>query len=193
VCVKNTLSAFLFLWAGKGKKNKKKTTKNGRPVFQSPESPDRNSFVAIAVLHNARIVAAKRDGAVLVYLATGECVEAHRHSDLVACQAESTIITGHSSGAIRARDREGVTELFGHSGAVRSLCAHQGRWLFSGSDDCTVRLWDLHGGSAVRTFSGHTGAVLKVVAFSRNNSSQAASCAADMTFSRVGCGDRHFR
>jgi WD40 repeat protein len=47
-----------------------------------------------------------------------------------------------------------------HVGAVEALAlSFVGRWLVSGSQDWSVRLWDLETNSVVRTFEGHQGTV----------------------------------
>jgi hypothetical protein len=53
--------------------------------------------------------------------------------------------------------------LSGHNGGVRSVAfSPDGRLLASGSDDGTVKLWDVATGQEVRTLSGHTDSVLSV-------------------------------
>ena len=53
--------------------------------------------------------------------------------------------------------------LSGHTDEVSSVVfSSDGRSLVSGSDDRTVKLWDLQTGGTIRTFSGHTGLVISV-------------------------------
>ena len=51
-----------------------------------------------------------------------------------------------------------VAVLSGHTGLVNSLIfSSDGIYLISGSDDMTVKLWDVQTGGVVKTFHGHTG------------------------------------
>jgi len=77
-----------------------------------------------------------------------------------------TIAVGLDSGEIITLD--GITGiqtaiLSGHTGYVRSLAFFpNGRSLVSGSNDRTVKLWDVQTGGTVRTFCGHTNHVNSV-------------------------------
>jgi WD40 repeat protein len=55
--------------------------------------------------------------------------------------------------------------LKGHSSWVSVAFSRDGRILSSGSQDKTIKLWDMPSGNEIRTLIGHTGNV-KVVAFS---------------------------
>ena len=51
----------------------------------------------------------------------------------------------------------------GHVNDVRSVClSADGRWALSGSEDKTLRLWQVHKGRTTRTFQGHTDCVSSV-------------------------------
>ena len=53
--------------------------------------------------------------------------------------------------------------LSGHTDDVNSVTfSSDGKSLASGSDDKTVKLWDLQTGGAIKTFSGHTELVISV-------------------------------
>jgi WD40 repeat protein len=50
--------------------------------------------------------------------------------------------------------------LAGHSRAVRALdIARNGRWLATGSDDCSVRIWDAATWKTMAVLDGHVGTV----------------------------------
>ena len=79
---------------------------------------------------------------------------------------KNTIAVGLSSGEIITLD--GITGiqtaiLSGHTDYVRPLAfSPDGTSFVSGSDDMTVKLWDVQTGGVVKTFHGHTGFVLSV-------------------------------
>ena len=53
--------------------------------------------------------------------------------------------------------------LSGHADSVRSVAwSSNGKQLVSGSDDKSIKLWDIQIGQALHTFSGHTDSVLSV-------------------------------
>jgi WD40 repeat protein len=52
----------------------------------------------------------------------------------------------------------------GHSVGVRSVVlSKDGRYVLSGADDKTLKLWDVKTGEVLRTFEGHSGWVMSVV------------------------------
>ena len=56
-----------------------------------------------------------------------------------------------------------IAILSGHTDEVNSVAfSPDGRSLVSGSDDMTVKLWDIQTGGAIKTFSGHTDMVYSV-------------------------------
>jgi WD40 repeat protein len=73
-----------------------------------------------------------------------------------------------------------LATLPGHAGAVRSVAmSSDGRLALSGSEDKTVKVWDVSAGRVLHTLEGHTGAV-RSVALSRD-ATLALSCSDDMT------------
>ena len=68
--------------------------------------------------------------------------------------------------------------LSGHTGSVTSVVfSSDGRLIVSGSNDTTVKLWDVQTGGVIKTFYGHTGWV------------QSVSISADQTRIASGCDD----
>ena len=78
----------------------------------------------------------------------------------------NTIAVGIYSGSIAilsAITGTQVAVLSGHTGRVKSLTfSSDGRSLVSGSNDKTVKLWDMQTGGVVKTFHGHTDRVNSV-------------------------------
>jgi WD40 repeat protein len=68
--------------------------------------------------------------------------------------------------------------LEGHSGWVRTVALVDGRRAISGSDDGTLRVWDLENGETLRSLEGHSGRVNAVAVV---NSRRAISCSNDET------------
>ncbi|KAF9505145.1 hypothetical protein BS47DRAFT_1400678 [Hydnum rufescens UP504] len=63
---------------------------------------------------------------------------------------------------------QNLSTLISHSGAINSVAfLPDGLWLASGSDDCTLQLWDAISGQHIATLQGHSGTV-ESVAFSHN-------------------------
>jgi WD40 repeat protein len=56
-----------------------------------------------------------------------------------------------------------VQTFVGHTGELRALaCSHDGKWLFSGSKDNTVRRWDLSTGACISIWSEHADVVTSI-------------------------------
>ena len=83
----------------------------------------------------------------------------------LACWKD-TIAVGLTSGDITILD--GITGsqaaiLYEHTDYVRSIVfSSDGTLLVSGSDDYTVKLWDMQTGGVIKAFSGHSGYILSV-------------------------------
>ena len=79
---------------------------------------------------------------------------------------KDTIAVGLTSGDITILD--GITGsqaaiLYEHTDYVRSIVfSSDGTLLVSGSDDYTVKLWDMQTGGVIKAFSGHSGYILSV-------------------------------
>ena len=53
-----------------------------------------------------------------------------------------------------------ISTFLGHAGSVIAVAlSADGRWAISGSDDKTLKLWDVETGQVLRTFRGHAGSV----------------------------------
>jgi WD40 repeat protein len=71
-----------------------------------------------------------------------------------------------------------LAALKGHTKTVKSVQIHpDGRFAVSGSDDKTVKVWDLRAGTCVGTLEGHTFQVLSLALFP--NSTLVASAGID--------------
>src|SRR5271168_180224 len=61
-----------------------------------------------------------------------------------------------------------IQTLYGHSNPVSSVAfSHDGTQVVSGSDDCTVKIWDASSGACLKTLEGHSNSVSSV-AFSHD-------------------------
>ena len=57
-----------------------------------------------------------------------------------------------------------VRRFLGHTAGVQSVCVSpDGKRILSGSDDGTLRLWDIQTGAQLRLFEGHTSYVNRSV------------------------------
>ena len=85
---------------------------------------------------------------------------------IVLAYQNNTLAAGFWSGKIitlSAVTGSKMAVFSGHTDWVRSLAfSADGRSLVSGSDDKTVKLWDMQTGGVVKTFYGHTGYVYSV-------------------------------
>lgn len=100
---------------------------------------------------------------------TGECISTYTgHSEgVVSLHFDSTIL---ASGSIdktvkiwNFKDKSTFL-LRGHTDWVNAVKVDSAsRTVFSASDDCTVKLWDLDSKTCIRTFEGHVGQVQQVL------------------------------
>jgi len=100
---------------------------------------------------------------------TGECIATyHGHSEgVVALHFDSNILVSgsvdHTARVWNFQDRS-VFTLRGHTDWVNSVKIDTAsRTIFTASDDCTVKLWDLDTKKCIHTFEGHVGQVQQVL------------------------------
>lgn len=101
--------------------------------------------------------------------ATGECIKTYAQPEgIIGLHFDSAILaSGSRDGTVKVWEFQDKSTfvLRGHTdwvNAVKVDCVS--RTLFSASDDCTVRLWDLDTRACIKTFEGHVGQVQQVVA-----------------------------
>lgn len=100
---------------------------------------------------------------------TGECIstlDGHTEGVIAVHFEGPYIVSGSVDKTVRVYDfKDKRTQtLTGHKDWVNSVKVDsQSRTLFSASDDCTVRLWDLDTMKTIRIFEGHVGQVQQVM------------------------------
>lgn len=156
----------------------------------------------IRCLHfdDARLITGSLDNTIKVWnWRTGQCIntfEAHSRGVIGIHMADKLLASGSSDGTVVVHDFNTYKRfvLHGHSDWVNSVKIDlPSRTLFSASDDCTVKLWDLDTKTCIKTFEGHVGQVQQVlplpadfeideddfVAHANNDTSDTASLASE--------------
>ena len=137
--------------AGNDKTVKLWDAMTGRLVREFEKDEYRKSFsvLSVAFSPDGRIIAGGSAADRLHFwdTQTGELIRTiHGLGDLVSASAK---------GVVYSTD--------GHAGDVHSVAfSADGTHLLSGSEDQTVKLWDVSSGKLIRTFKGHTGGVASV-------------------------------
>ncbi|KAJ4528072.1 hypothetical protein HRR83_000823 [Exophiala dermatitidis] len=104
---------------------------------------------------------------------TGECIATYNgHTEgVIALHFDSSILVSgsvdHTARVWNFQDRS-VFTLRGHTDWVNSVKIDTAsRTIFTASDDCTVKLWDLDTKKCIHTFEGHVGQVQQVLPLPR--------------------------
>ena len=126
----------------------------------------------IRCLHfdDSRLITGSLDNTIKVWnWRTGECIRtirSHSKGVIGIHMAEKLLASGSSDNTIMVHDFGTHLRfpLRGHTDWVNSVKIDApSRTLFSASDDCTVKLWDLDTHACLRTFEGHAGQVQQVL------------------------------
>jgi len=100
---------------------------------------------------------------------TGECISTYNghNGGVVGLHFDSALLaSGSVDTTIKVWNFEDKSTfvLRGHTDWVNAVrIDSESRTVFSASDDCTVRLWDLDTGACIKTFEGHVGQVQQVI------------------------------
>ncbi|KAL2863424.1 F-box/WD repeat-containing protein [Aspergillus lucknowensis] len=104
---------------------------------------------------------------------TGECISTYtgHRGGVIGLHFDASILaSGSVDKTVKIWNFEDKSTclLRGHTDWVNAVRVDmQSRTVFSASDDCTVRLWDLDTKTCIRTFDGHVGQVQQVVPLPR--------------------------
>ncbi|CAK7347988.1 unnamed protein product [Dovyalis caffra] len=96
--------------------------------------------------------------------------------NMLCAGAQNGVILVWKGSTEKANPFQLATSLEGHTGAVNCL-AVGAKWLYSGSADSTIRVWDLDTLQCIRTLNGHADAVMSLVCWNQ----YLLSCSLDRT------------
>lgn len=156
----------------------------------------------IRCLHfdDTRLVTGSLDNSIRIWnWRTGACINTfnvHSRGVIGVHMADKLLASGSADNTIVVHDFSTFTRsvLTGHADWVNCVKIDlPSRTLFSASDDCTVKLWDLDTKACIKTFEGHVGQVQQVlplppdfevdendfVAHANNDTSDTASLSSD--------------
>jgi len=93
----------------------------------------------------------------------------HDHDDNVSLRGQTLMFTGGGDGVVKVWNDVNATpalqrSLTGHTLSVRCIAA-MAATAYSGSQDCSIRVWDVERGVSSGTLLGHTGTVMSLIAY----------------------------
>ncbi|KAG9393025.1 WD domain, G-beta repeat [Carpediemonas membranifera] len=118
--------------------------------------------LCVAILPNNTLVTGSGDRTLVLWDPSGRVTDSVRHTEEVLSLAASPDGTSIALGGERTiqlwSPTEGITGvLTGHRYGVCALAfSHDGRTLYSGANDNSVKVWDVAAAECVRTMEGHT-------------------------------------
>lgn len=108
----------------------------------------------VAVLSNGTIVSGSWDLTIRFWKSDGSLIHAEYIGSIVWCILElqdGTIVFGCTDGIFVYKEMQLVTTLIGHEDSVQSLCQLKNGLVVSGSDDCTIKIWNVEKQECVKT------------------------------------------
>ena len=120
---------------------------------------------------DAKLISGSLDCTLKVWnWATGDCIATYsaQPQGIIGLHFDSAILaSGSMDGTIKVWEFQDKSTfvLRGHTDWVNAVRVDSAsRTVFSASDDCTVRLWDLNTRACIKKFEGHVGQVQQVIA-----------------------------
>lgn len=118
---------------------------------------------------STRIISLSSPDTVCIWdIVHGICLATKNGSAIITTPDGTKTICGHMIGAISIRDNSTGALLQvlkgGHSQSVSSLAVTLcGKKIISGSEDKTIRMWDILSGTSIAVFTGHTSSIKQLV------------------------------
>lgn len=155
----------------------------------TPFGADLCAVRSVAITHDGGTVASSGDDQMVRVWnpQNGECIttitsDSSWRLPLAISKDGSVLIAGNSGGGITFWNRRTLnnTLISGHTADIRAVAiTPDGRWALSGSDDRTVRLWNLRSKKCLAILEGHTQGVTGVAI--NSTCTRAVSCSEDGT------------